>query len=40
MLGYVKASDEETALAVAVEAFDILQADRRRIVVQRTSDQA
>jgi hypothetical protein len=39
MLGVIKAPDEEAALVAAVEAFDIQPADRRRIVVQRTSDQ-
>jgi hypothetical protein len=38
MLGYVRAPNEETARVAAVEAFDIPPADRRRIVVQRTSE--
>jgi hypothetical protein len=37
-LGLVKAPDQEAALAIAYEEFEIAPADRRRIIVRRTSD--
>jgi hypothetical protein len=40
MFGLVEAPDQETAIAVAIEAFDVPPADRRRIIIQRTSDHA
>jgi hypothetical protein len=39
MLGFVEAPDYVAALAVAVIGFDIPEANRRRVIVQRTSDQ-
>jgi hypothetical protein len=35
MLGYIKASTEETALATAIVEFGLPEADRKRILVRR-----
>jgi len=39
-VGLVKAPNQETALAVAYEEFEIAPAERRRIIVRRTSAHA
>jgi hypothetical protein len=39
-LGTVRAPNCETALALAYDEFEIAPAERRRIIVQRTSDHS